>query len=97
MILAMSLVRRRLKGDPPLGVGREVGNDRTYQKRRIVIHGGAKADPFAQSDVPDAGVCACLLTGEFLTFPCVLATSSVPVCSTPMLEGDKIARLEIAG
>ena len=54
MILPLSLVRRGSKGDPPLGVGREVGKHRTYQKRRIVVHGGAKADPFAQSDVKAA-------------------------------------------
>ena len=54
MILPMSLARRGLKVHPPLGVGREVGKHRTYQKRRIVIHGGAKADPFAQPDVKAA-------------------------------------------
>ena len=54
MMLPLSLVRRGLKGDPPLGVGREVGNHRTYQKRRIVIHGGANPEPFAQPDVKAA-------------------------------------------
>lgn len=49
-----SLVRSGLKVDRPLGVGREVGKHRAYQERRIVIHGGAKADPFAQSDVKAA-------------------------------------------
>ena len=51
MILPLSLVRRGPKDDSPFGVGREVGKHRAYQKRRIVIHGGAKADPFAQADV----------------------------------------------
>ena len=51
MILPLSLVRRGLKMDSPLGVGREVWKHRAYQKRRIVIHRGAKADPFAQPDV----------------------------------------------
>jgi hypothetical protein len=37
--------------DKPLGVGREVGNDRTHQKRGIVIHGNANAEPSAQPDV----------------------------------------------
>jgi hypothetical protein len=54
MILPLSLVRRGPKDDSPLGVGREVGKHRTYQKRRIVIHGGAKPDAFAQSDVKAA-------------------------------------------
>ena len=54
MILPLSLVRRGPKVDSPFGVGREVGKHRTHQKRRIVIHGGAKADPFAQSDVKAA-------------------------------------------
>ena len=54
MILPLSLVRRGPKGDSAFGVGREVGRHRTYQKRRIVIHGGAKPDPFAQSDVKAA-------------------------------------------
>src|SRR4029450_8993261 len=54
MILPLSLVRRGPKVDAPFGVGGEVGKHRAYQKRRIVIHGGAKADPFAQSDVEAA-------------------------------------------
>jgi len=54
MILPLSLVRRGPKDDSPFGVGREVGKHPTYQKRRIVIHGGAKADPSAQSDVKAA-------------------------------------------
>ena len=57
MILPLSLVRRGSKGDPPLGVGREVGKHRAYQKRRIGIHGGAKADKFAQPDVKAAADC----------------------------------------
>ena len=51
MILPLSLVRRGPKDDSPLGVGREVGKHGAYQKRRIVIHGGAQPDPFAQSNV----------------------------------------------
>jgi len=54
MILPLSLVRRGSKGDAPLGVRREVGKHGTYQKRRVVIHNGAKADPFAQCDVKAA-------------------------------------------
>ena len=54
MILPLSLVRRGSKGDPPLGVGREVGKHRAYQKRRIVIHDDANAEPFAQPDVKAA-------------------------------------------
>ena len=54
MILPLSLVRRGPKGDAPLGVGREVGKHRAYQKRRILIHAGQKADPFAQPDVKAA-------------------------------------------
>ena len=54
MILPLSLVQRGPKVDSPFGVGREVGKHRAYQKRRSVIHGGAKADPSAQSDVKAA-------------------------------------------
>jgi len=54
MILPLSLVRRGPKVDSPFGVGREVGKHRTHQKRRIVIHGGAKADPSAEPDVKAA-------------------------------------------
>ena len=54
MILPLSLVRRGPKVDSPFGVWREVGKHRTYQKRRVVIHGGAKAEPFAQTDVEAA-------------------------------------------
>src|SRR4029450_12330628 len=54
MILPLSLVRRGSKGDPPLGVGREVGKHRADQKRRLVIQGGAKPEPFAQPDVKAA-------------------------------------------
>src|SRR4029450_4618525 len=54
MILPLSLVRRGPKGDPPLGVGREVGKHRTCRTRRILINGGAKADPLAQPDVKAA-------------------------------------------
>ena len=51
MILPLALIRRGLKVNQPLSVRREVGIYRTYQKRRIPIHGGAQADPFAQPDV----------------------------------------------
>src|SRR5215203_4375339 len=54
MILPLSLLRGGSKGDPPLGVAREIGKHRAYQKGRIVIHGGAKTDAFAQSDVKAA-------------------------------------------
>jgi imidazolonepropionase-like amidohydrolase len=54
MILPLPLVRRGPKVDSPFGVGREVGKHRTYQKRRVVIHGGAKPDPSAQPDVKAA-------------------------------------------
>src|SRR5262245_8492908 len=57
MILPLSLVRRGSKLDLPFGVRREVGNHRAYQKRRIVIHGCAKADSFAQPDVKAAANC----------------------------------------
>jgi len=55
MILPMSLVGPGFrKMNNPLGVGREVGNDRTHQKRGIVIHGNANAEPWAQPDVEAA-------------------------------------------
>ena len=51
MILPLPLVRRGSKGDPPFGVGREVGKHRAYQKRRSVIHAARRPIPFTQSDV----------------------------------------------
>ena len=88
MILAMSLVRRGLMGDPPLGVGREVGNDRTYQKRGIVIHDDANAEPFAQPDVKAAadrqrqsgiGMGVSVMDGAILGNPPLVNSSTPPV------------------
>src|SRR5436189_2635024 len=55
MILPLSLARRGWREeDTPLCVMREVRNDRTYEKRWIVIHGEASAEPLVQSNIDAA-------------------------------------------